>query len=459
MAAQLSEAIARIKGTIKGRVLTPDDPNYDEARQIWNAMIDRRPAVIVQPEAADVEPAIQFARDNALEISVRGAGHNIAGNAVCNGGMMIDFSNMRSVRVDAGKKRAYVGPGATLADLDNATQQHGLATPVGINSTTGIAGLTLGGGFGWLTRKHGMTIDNLVSADVVTADGKRLGASEKDNAELFWALRGGGGNFGVVTEFEFALHPVGPEILAGLIVFPFAQAKQVLTRYREFAGAAPEDLNVWVVLRQAPPLPFLPENVHGREVVVLPIFYAGAAAEGQKLVERLRTFGDVLGEHISAQPYTQWQKAFDPLLAPGARNYWKSHNFTELSDGALDAIIEYAGKLPSPHCEIFIGHIAGAANRVAPDAMAYAHRDAKFVLNVHGRWDSPAQDAICIEWARAFFNASAPYASAGAYVNFMTEEEGNRVVAAYGSNYDRLVQIKRRYDPENVFHLNQNIKP
>ncbi len=460
MAAQLSEAIARIKGTIKGRVLAPDDPNYDQARQIWNAMIDRRPAVIVQPaDAADVGPAIQFARANALEISVRGAGHNIAGNAVCNGGMMIDFSNMRNVRVDAGKKRATVGPGATLADLDNATQQHGLATPVGINSTTGIAGLTLGGGFGWLTRKHGMTIDNLISAEVVTAGGKGLRASEKDNAELFWALRGGGGNFGVVTEFEFALHPVGPEILAGLIVFPFAQAKQVLTRYRQFANAAPEDLNVWAVLRQAPPLPFLPENVHGQEVVVLPIFYAGVVAEGQKLVERLRTFGDVLGEHIGAQPYTQWQKAFDPLLAPGARNYWKSHNFTELSDGAFDAIIEYAGKLPSSQCEIFIGHIAGVANRVAPDATAYMHRDAKFVLNVHGRWDSPAQDASGVEWARAFFNASAPYASAGAYVNFMTEEEGNRVAAAYGSNYDRLVQIKRRYDPENVFHLNQNIKP
>jgi FAD/FMN-containing dehydrogenase len=460
MAAQLSEAIARIKDTIKGCVLTPDDPNYDEARQIWNAMIDRRPAVIVQPaDAGDVGPAIQFARANALEISVRGAGHNIAGNAVCDAGTMIDFSNMRNVRVDAGKKRAYVGPGATLADLDNATQQHGLATPVGINSTTGIAGLTLGGGFGWLTRKHGMTIDNLVSVGVVTADGKRFRASEKDNADLFWALRGGGGNFGVVTEFEFVLHPVGPEILAGLIVFPFAQAKQILTRYRQFADAAPEDLSVWVVLRQAPPLPFLPENVHGQEVVVLPIFYAGVVAEGQKLVERLRTFGDVLGEHIDAQPYTQWQKAFDPLLAAGARNYWKSHNFTGLGDGASAAIIEYAGKLPSPQCEIFVGHIGGAANRVAPDAMAYAARDAKFVLNVHARWDSRAQDTSCIEWARAFFNASAPYASAGAYVNFMTEEEGSRVTAAYGSNYARLVQIKRRYDPENVFHLNQNIKP
>ena len=460
MAAPSSEAISRIKSAIKGRVLTPDDTDYDEARQIWNAMIDRRPAVIVQPaDAGDVWPAIQFTRAHALEISIRGAGHNIAGNAVCNGGMMIDFSNMRKVRVDAEKKRAYVGPGATLADFDGATQQHGLATPVGINSTTGIAGLTLGGGFGWLTRKHGLTIDNLVSTQVVTANGKSLEASENDNAELFWALRGGGGNFGVVTEFEFALHAVGPEIFAGLIVFPFAQAKQILTRYREFANTSPEDLSVWVVLRKAPPLPFLPENVHGQEVVVLPVFYAGAVADGDKRVESLRTFGDVLGEHIGAQPYTQWQKAFDPLLAPGARNYWKSHNFTELNDGALDAIIDYAGKLPSIQCEIFIGHIAGAANRVAPDAMAYAHRDAKFVMNVHGRWDSPVQDASCIEWARAFFNASAPYASAGAYVNFMTEEEGSRVAAAYGLNYDRLVQIKRRYDPENVFHLNQNIKP
>jgi FAD/FMN-containing dehydrogenase len=460
MPTHLSEAIEKVKGAIKGRVLGPDDSGYDEVRQIWNAMIDRRPAAIVQPaDAGDVAPAIKFARDHGLEISIRGAGHNIAGNAVCNGGVMIDFSNMRNVRVDAGKKRVYVDPGATLADVDESTQKHALATPVGINSTTGIAGLTLGGGFGWLTRKHGMTVDNLVSVDVVTADGKKLRASENDNHDLFWAIRGGGGNFGAVTEFEFALHPVGPEILAGLIVFPFAQAKQVLTHYRQFANSAPEELSVWVVLRQAPPLPFLPQHVHGKEVVVLPIFYAGEVGEGQKLIERLRTFGDVLGEHIGAQRYTEWQKAFDPLLARGARNYWKSHNFTELSDGALDAIIEYAGKLPSPQCEIFIGHIAGAANRVAPDAMAYAHRDAKFVLNVHGRWDSPAQDNDCIEWARAFFTASAPYASAGAYVNFMTEEEGNRVAAAYGSNYARLVQIKKRYDPGNVFHLNQNIKP
>jgi len=460
MATLSNEKISGLKNTIKGRVLTSNDIDYDETRRIWNAMIDRRPAVIVQPaDAGDVAPAIQFARDNALEIAVRGAGHNIAGNAVCDGGVMIDFSQMRGVTVDAGTKRATVAPGATLGDLDKATQQHGLATPVGINSTTGVAGLTLGGGFGWLTRKYGMTVDNLISADVVTADGKKLRSSEQDNADLFWALRGGGGNFGVVAQFEFALHAVGPEIFAGLIVFPFAQAKQVLTRYRQFADAAPEDLSVWVVLRQAPPLPFLPQNVHGKEVVVLPIFYAGAVAEGPKAVEPLRAFGDVLGEHMGAQPYAEWQQAFDPLLAPGARNYWKSHNFTVLSDGALDAAIQYVGKLPTSQCEIFIGHVAGAANRVAPGAMAYGHRDAKFVLNVHARWDEAKDDQKCIAWARDFFNASAPYASAGAYVNFMTAEEADRVAAAYGANYNRLVEIKKRYDPENIFRLNQNIKP
>ncbi len=448
-----------LKSKIKGRIILPADSEFDEARQIWNAMIDRRPAVIVQTaSAADVAPAIAFAREKGLEISIRGAGHNIAGNALCENGLVVDFSRMKKVRVDAASKRAYVEPGATLADLDEATQAHGLATPVGINSTTGIAGLTLGGGFGWLTRKYGMTIDNLASVDMITADGKKIRASENENADLFWAVRGGGGNFGVVTQFEFQLFPVGPEIFAGLMVFPFSQAKQILTKYRQFVTSAPEELNVWVVLRKAPPLPFLPESVHGKEVVVLPIFFSGATAEGEKLIAPLRAFGDAHGEHIGAQPYVQWQKAFDPLLTPGARNYWKSHNFTELADGALDSIIEYAGKLPTPQCEIFIGLIAGAPNRIAPDAMAYAHRDAKFVLNVHGRWDEAKDDQKSIAWAREFFKASAPYASAGAYVNFMTEEEGDRVAAAYGSNYARLVEIKKRYDPENVFHLNQNIK-
>ena len=460
MRTQTSEVKEELQGIIKGNALVPDDPGYEEARQVWNAMIDRRPAVIVQcAQAGDVSPAIRFARKNGLELSIRGGGHNIGGNALCDNGITIDFSKMRKVRVDAGKRRAYVEPGATLADLDEATQAHGLATPVGINSTTGIAGLTLGGGFGWLTRKYGMTIDNLISVDMITAEGKKIRASQNENADLFWAIRGGGGNFGIVTQFEFQLFPLGPEIVAGLIVFPFNQAKQILTRYRQFVDSAPEELNVWAVLRKAPPLPFLPKTVHGKEVVVLPIFYSGPVAEAEKLIAPLRAFGPALGEHIGPQPYVQWQKAFDPLLTPGARNYWKSHNFTELADGALNSIIEFAGKLPSPQCEIFIGLIAGAPNRIAAEAMAYGHRDARFVLNVHGRWDEATDDQKCIGWAREFFKASAPYASAGAYVNFMTAEESDRVAAAYGSNYERLVEIKRRYDPENVFHFNQNIKP
>src|SRR5258706_2059977 len=265
------EKIENLKSKVKGQIVLPSDPSYNEVRQIWNAMIERRPALIVRcAEADDVPPAIAFARENGLEISIRGAGHNIAGNAVCDNGVMIDFSTMRLVRVDAEKKRAYVEPGATLADFDEAAQSHRVATPVGIKSSTGIAGLTLGGGFGWLTRKYGMTIDNLISVDLITAEGRKIRASETENADLFWAIRGGGGNFGVVTQFEFQLFPVGPEIFAGLIVFPFSQAKQILNKYRQFVNSAPEELNVWVVLRKAPPLPFLPENVHGKEVVVMP---------------------------------------------------------------------------------------------------------------------------------------------------------------------------------------------
>ena len=460
MAQVSKDAIATLKKELKGQVSLPNEAAYENARKIWNAMIDRHPAVIVHcANADDVPRALQFARENGLEVSIRGGGHNIAGNAVCEGGLMIDLSAMNNVRVDKNKKRAYAGPGATLGDFDLAVQKHGLATPVGINSTTGISGLTLGGGFGWLTRKHGMTIDNLVSADLVTADEKNIRASDSENADLFWAIRGGGGNFGVVTEYEFKLHPVGPEITAGLIVFPIEEAKQVLQKYRAFVASAPEELSVWAVLRHAPPLPFLPTEVHGKKVLVLAMFYAGDPSEGETLIEPVRHFGKPYGEHIGAMPYVEWQKAFDPLLTPGARNYWKSHNFTELRDEAFDAIIEFSGTLPSSQCEIFIALISGASNRIAPDAMAYGSRDAKFVLNVHARWDDLAQDQTCIAWARAFFDASKPYASSGAYVNFMTEDEGERVASAYGANYQRLASIKKKYDPGNVFHVNQNIKP
>ena len=446
---------------LRGSFLTATDNGYEEARAVWNAMIDRRPAAIVRcAGVADVVRSVRFAKTHDLLLAVRGGGHNIAGNAVCDDGLVVDLSSMRSVRVDTAAKVAHVEPGATLGDLDHETQAFGLATPVGINSTTGVAGLTLGGGFGWLSRKWGMTVDNLIAVDVVNASGELVRASEKENSDLFWALRGGGGNFGVVTRFEFRLHAVGPEVYAGLVVFPFDQAKSILRKYRTFTETLPEESSVWVVLRKAPPLPFLSADVHGKEVVVLAMCHTGDSGRGEKVHAAIRQFGTPHGEHVGVMPFAAWQKAFDPLLTPGARNYWKSHNFTALDDAVLDAAVEYAGKLSSPHSEIFIGLLGGATERVAADAMAYGHRNARFVINVHGRWETPAEDSAGVAWARAFFDASAPYATGGVYVNFMTADEGDRIPSgAYGPNYKRLVQLKEKYDPGNRFRLNQNIVP
>jgi FAD/FMN-containing dehydrogenase len=452
--------IKELKGKFRGKVLLPSDDGYESARKIWNATIDKHPALIVRcTTTSDVVHAVNFARDNGLLLAVRGGGHNIAGNAMCDDGIVIDLSQMKAVRVDPGARRVTIEGGATLADLDAATQAHGLATPVGINSTTGVAGLTLGGGFGWLSRKYGMTIDNLESAEVVTAAGEGVRASAAEHPDLFWALRGGSGNFGVVTRFEFRLHPVGPDVLSGLIVYPISAAKSVLRQYREFAAQAPDDLSVWAVLRKAPPLPFLPAEAHGTGMIALALLYAGDPKLGGPLIEPLRKFGTPVGEHVGIQPYAAWQQAFDPLLAPGARNYWKSHNFSTLQDGLFDAVIEYIEKLPSPQCEIFFGAIGGATTRPAPTSAAYAHRDAQFVMNVHGRWEDPADDERCIGWARDFFNASAPFAGSGVYVNFLTADEGDRVRTAYGPNYDRLARVKRAYDPANLFRVNQNIQP
>jgi len=460
MAILADEVIADFTAQIRGDIVMPGDPSYDEVRQIWNAMIDRRPGMIVRcAGVADVMQAVSLALQHNLLVAVRGGGHNIAGNAVCDDGLMIDLSQMKSVRVDPGKRRAYVEPGACLGDLDHETQAFGLATPTGINSTTGVAGLTLGGGFGWLSRKFGLTIDNLVSADMVTAEGVLVHASATENPDLFWGLRGGGGNFGIVTLFEFELHQVGPEILAGLIVFPANQATAVLENYRKYVAAIPDEMNIWVVMRKAPPLPFLPEEVHGQNVIVLALFYAGDEQTGQALVEPLRSFGNPYGEHVGVMPFTAWQKAFDPLLTPGARNYWKSHNFTELSDQAVATLVDYAASLPSDQSEIFIGLLGGETSRIAADSTAYAQRDAQFVMNVHIRWEDAQDDQRCIAWAREFFNAAAPYATGGVYINFMTEEEGDRVTAAYGAGYQRLARLKEKYDPGNLFRLNQNIKP
>ncbi len=456
-----SEQLDSLRGSLRGPLLLAGDAGYDAARAVWNAMIDRRPAAIVRAHGAgDVVQAVNFARTHSLMLAVKGGGHNIAGNATCDGGLMLDLSLMRSVRVEPSRKRARVEPGALLSDFDRETQAFGLSTPTGINSTTGMAGLTLGGGFGWQSRKRGLTIDNLVSVDVVLASGELVEANAKKNPDLFWAVRGGGGNFGVVTSFEYRLHKHGPEVYAGLIVYPFDEAKAVFEGYRKFTAEAAEEMTAWLVLRKAPPLPFLPAKVHGKEVVVVAFCWIGSPRRGKSMAAPLRKFGKRAGEHVGVMPFAGWQTAFDPLLEPGARNYWKSHDLQTLTGDVEGILLDAIGRLPTPECEVFVGHLGAAVNRVPVGDTPYPHRDIDFVVNVHTRWREAAEDAGCIAWARGLFDALTPHATGGVYVNFMPEDETQRVAkGAYGPNYDRLVGIKSKYDPQNLFCLNQNIPP
>jgi len=453
-------ALEALRQGLDGDVLLPGDGGYDEARVIWNAMIDRRPGAIVRcRSSADVERAVAFAAEHRLLTAIKGGGHNIAGNAVCDGGLMLELSAMKSVVVDADAETARVEAGALLADVDAATQAHGLALPLGINSTTGIAGLTLGGGYGWLSRKYGLTIDSLSGVDIVTPDGKSRRASATEHPELFWAICGGGGNFGVVTAFDFALHRLGPEVLSGLVVHPIAAAPALLRAYRDLATAMPDELSVWVVMRKAPPLPFLPEEWHGREVLVFAACYAGDMAEGEKALAPLRALGTPIADVIGPHPYAGWQQAFDPLLAPGARNYWKSHNFETIDDGVIDLLTEAVGRLPTPECEIFIAQVGGATRRTDPAATAFAQRDAVFMMNVHTRWQEPVDDTRCIAWARELFDRTATFATGGVYVNFMPEDDTGRVKSAFGASYPRLAKVKAEVDPANLLRMNMNIRP
>ncbi len=457
LAASTIDALA---AGIRGGVVTPGDAGYDEERKIWNGMVDRRPALIARCiNAKDVRHAVNFAREHRMLVSVRGGGHHIAGNSVADGSLVIDQSVQRGVRVDPERRVARVAPGALLGDFDHEAQAFGLATPLGVNSTTGVAGLCLGGGFGWLTRKHGMTIDNLLSADIITADGRQRMVSATQEPDLFWAIRGGGGNFGVVTSFEFRLHPVGPEVYSGLVVYPFDQAQKVLRAWRDFSVDAPTELSVWTVLRKAPPLPFLPESMHGRDVVVFAILYAGDVAAGERAAAPVLEFGTPAGSALTANPYAGFQAAFDPLLQPGARNYWKSHNFSTVDEDLLELLIAASAAAPGPECEIFIAQLGGAMGQVAPTATAYAGRDASYVMNIHGRWQSAADDDRGREWARRLYRDAAQFSTGGGYVNFFTEDEAERVEQAYGVNYARLQEVKRRFDPDNLFRMNINVSP
>ncbi len=453
-------SVEALQASLRGELLLPEDPGYDEAHQLWNAMIDRKPAMIVRSVGThDVIQAVNFAREHDLLVAVKGGGHNVAGNAVCDGGMMIDLSQMRSVRVDPKSKTVRVDGGCLLGDVDVETQRYGLAVSAGIVSHTGVAGLTLGGGFGWISRKHGLTIDNLISADVVTADGRVLTASQEENADLFWGIRGGGGNFGIVTSFEFRCADIGTEVFSGLIVLPFENAKKYIQFHSEYVRALPDEMTVWMVIRHAPPLPFLPEAVHGQMVVIAPFVYLGDPKKGEKLIAPIREFGRPHGEALGMNPWVGWQAGFDGLVPHGARNYWKSHHIRELSDDCVDKIIEFAAQMPSEECEVFIPHMEGAPSRVPENDTAFAHRKTPFVLNIHTRWQNAADDEECLAWARDFHRSTEQFAS-GVYVNFLSEEGEDRVKDAYTEKvWKRLVQLKRKYDPTNFFSMNQNIKP
>ena len=452
--------IADLRESMRGPLLSPGDEGYETKRQIWNAMIDRRPALIACCQnTEDVIAAVRFAAGHDMLTSVRGGGHNIAGSAVCDDGLMIDLSEMREVRVDASRRRVTVQGGAILADVDRETQAFGLAVPLGINSTTGIGGLALGGGFGWLSRAFGHTVDNLVGAEIVTATGELLHLGPSENADLFWAIRGGGGNFGVVVSFEFRLHPVGPMVLSGPVIHALEDAPMVLRAFRDAAPRMSDEASCWTVLRKAPPFPFLRQEHHGREVLILAMTYAGAIGAGEAALAPLRAIGAPLADAISPHPYAGWQAAFDPLLAPRARNYWKSHDFNELSDEMIELMTEAAATLPTGECEIFTAQLGGAAGRVAEASTAYAHRRTKFTMNIHGRWQDAGQDRECLAWVRGLFDRAAPFALGSVYINFVPEAHENRTIGAFGANEPRLRQIKLRVDPANLFRSNVTLGP
>jgi FAD/FMN-containing dehydrogenase len=451
--------IEQLQDQIRGAVITPDDERYDKARRVYNAMIDKRPRVIVQAaDANDVKAAVAFAREGELAIAVRGGGHSVPGFGTGDDAVVVDLSRMRGVRVDPAKRTARAEGGATWGDFNDATHAHGLATTGGIISTTGVGGLTLGGGIGYLTRGFGLSCDNLLSAEVVTADGRRLIASENENADLFWALRGGGGNFGIVTSLEFRVHPV-KNIYGGPMFFELHDAAAVLRFYREFIANAPEQFGGFPAWQIAPPLPFIPEKRHGEPFLAFVACWTGPIEEGERALKPLHDVAPVVAEHVGPMPYPALNSAFDALVPPGLQHYWKANFVKELTDEAIEAHLQHGPKVPVVNSTVHIYPINGAAHRVAPDATAFAYRDANFATVIAGMWPELADNKANIKWVRDYYDATAPHSEAGGYINFMAADDQDRIKANYRGNYQRLVEVKRAYDPDNLFRLNQNIKP
>lgn len=443
-------AMQALRARLQGEMLKPGDAGYDEARRIYNAMIDRRPAVIVRCGATDdVVAAVEFAREHDLAVSIKGAGHNVAGNAVCEGGVMIDCSRMKGIEIDTARRTAEAQAGLTLGDFDKATTAHGLFTTMGVVSKTGIAGLTLGGGLGWLMGKFGLACDNLIGAEMVTAEGKVVRTSEQENSDLLWGLRGGGGNFGIVTRFEYRLHPVEP-LMGGLILHPASELESLLHFYREQTAACPDELTLVAAMLNLP---------DGTPACGLGVAYCGDPAAGEKAVARLREFGKPIVDTVAPIPYVQQQSMLDDGYPAGLHHYWKASMMEAVSDEAVRLMGEYFRRRPSPLTQMFLEHIHGAASRVAPTATAFAHRREQFNFAVFGIWPEPKETRTNMAWLQEFWEKFQPYRTRGAYVNYLGQEGAERVREAYGPNYERLVALKQQYDPTNFFRFNQNIAP
>jgi FAD/FMN-containing dehydrogenase len=455
------DALAALKMRFQNRLIAPGEPGYDESRTVWNAMIDRRPTLVIRPlGAADVIACVQFARQHDLLVCIKGGGHNIAGLATADGALMLDLSLMRGVWVDPPRRIAHAQGGCLLGDVDRETQVHGLAAVLGFVSLTGIAGLTLGGGFGYLTRRWGWTADNVASMTMVTAEGKLVRASSGENSDLFWALRGGGGNFGVVTDIEYELHPVGPEIVGGPIAWPASEAPKVLEMYRAMVASAPRELALVALVRPAPPAPWLPKEAHGTPVVAILACYSGKPEGGERLVAPIKAFGKPVGDALTRRPFTQMQSLLDATQPKGRRYYWKSEYLPGVDAAICDKVIEHAAKIRSPHSAVILFQIDGALNEQPADYSPAGNRDARIVLNITSAWERAADDDANIAWARDAWQDMKPFSTGGTYINFLTADEGpERTQHALGGAVRRLAEIKASWDPENMFRTNRNIAP
>lgn len=454
------DSLDGLKMRHRGPVFGGGDVRYEESRTVWNAMIDRKPAVVARClGTADVMACVQFARENDLLLCIKGGGHNIAGLATADNALMLDMSLMRGVWVDPQRKVAHAQAGCLLGDVDRETQLHGLAAVLGFVSQTGIAGLTLGGGFGYLTKRWGWTSDNVRAMNVVTADARLVRASSDENADLFWGLRGGGGNFGVVTGIDYALYPVGPEVVGGVVAWPATEAPRVLELYRSLIENAPPELTLIALLRPAPPAPWLPKDMHGKPIVALVACYSGRPEDGEKAVASIKSFGSPIGDVLVRRPYVQMQSLLDATQPKGRRYYWKSEYLSRIDPALCDKVIAHAVRTPSPHSAVILFQIEGALNQVEADHSAVGNRDAHYVLNIAGSWEQATEDRANIEWVRDAWSDMRSFSTGGTYINFLTEDDGpERTRAALGKGLKRLVEVKDKWDPGNVFRTNRNIK-